>query len=80
VSVFDLRDDDFEHISDLLRRIDEARKRRDDRFSRESDQFLREQALSPKSDGKRKVRFGPLGGSGEYLSALDEGMLVEGGG
>ena len=70
MSVFDLRDDDFEHISDLLRRIDEARKRRDDRFRRESDQFL-----NPKSDGKQG-----LGGSGEYLSALDEGMLVEGGG
>jgi hypothetical protein len=57
VSVFDLRDDDFEHISDLLRRIDEARKRRDDRFRRESDQFLREQALSPKSDGKQGARW-----------------------
>jgi hypothetical protein len=57
VSVFDLRDDDFEHISDLLRRIDKARKRRDDRFRRESDQFLREQALSPKSDGKQGARW-----------------------
>jgi len=36
----------FEDISDLLRRIDDARKRRDDRFRRESDQSLREQALS----------------------------------
>jgi hypothetical protein len=73
VSVFDLRDDDFEHISDLLRPI-EARKRRDDRFRRESDQFLREQAAR-KATGSHA-----LGGSGEYVSALDEGMLVESGG
>ena len=44
-------------MSDLFRRIDEARKRRDDRFRRESDQFLREQALSPKSDEKRGARW-----------------------
>ena len=54
VSVFDLRDDDFEHISDLLRRIDEARKRRDDRFRRESDQFLREQAEPEKRREARR--------------------------
>jgi hypothetical protein len=76
VSVFDLRDDDFEHISDLLRRIDEARKRRDDRFRRESDQSLREQALS----AEKRRESEALGGSGEYPSRLTRGRLVEGGG
>jgi hypothetical protein len=74
VSVFDLRDDDFEHISDLLRRIDEARKRRDDRFRRESDQSLREQALSArKAAGKRGARW-----ERRIPFALDEGEARRG--